>query len=63
MSRLYVGIQCMAYYSSAIEVPDGLSLEEAIEYAEQHIDEIPLSNMDWISGSDTLDKNNCEFAE
>ena len=42
---------------------DAETLEEAIEYAEQHIDEIPLTDMEWISGSDMLDKNNCEFAE
>ena len=41
MKRLNVTIQCLAVYCSGIDVPDDMSLEEAIEYAKEHIKEIP----------------------
>ncbi len=61
--ELNVTVQCMAYYKSSIKVPDGLSLEEAIAYARDHIDEIPLGDLEYVSDSDELDEENCDFAE
>lgn len=60
---LCVCVACQAYYGSEIRVPKDLSLDEAIEYAKDHLDEAPLGNLEYISDSDELDENNCEFAE
>ena len=63
MKKLNVTIFCQAIYNSSIEVPDNYTLEQAIDYAREHIDEIPImSDLEYISDSDTLDKENCEFA-
>lgn len=63
MKKLHVTVTCMAVYNSSIEVPDGMTLEEAIEYAKEHINEIPLGEMEYISDSDELDEENCDFDE
>lgn len=63
MKTLNVTVRCMAVYNSSIEVPDDMSEEEAIQYAKEHIDEIPCGELDYISNSDELDEENCEFAE
>ena len=46
MKRLNVTVQCMAVYNSSIEVPDNMTLEEAIEYAKKHLDEIPCGELE-----------------
>lgn len=61
MKTLNVTITCMAYYNSSIDVPEYMTLEEAIEYAKAHIDEIPRGEMKYISNSDELDVENCDF--
>ena len=63
MKRLNVTVSCIAVYNSSIEVPDEMTLEEAIEYAKLHINEIPLGEMEYISDSDELDEDNCDFDE
>lgn len=63
MKRLNVTVTCMAVYNSSIEVPDDMTLEEAIEYAKKHIDEIPIGEMEYISDSDQIDEENCDFEE
>lgn len=63
MKRLNVTATCMAVYNSSIEVPDEMTLEEAIEYAKAHINEIPIGEMEYISDSDELDEENCDFDE
>lgn len=63
MKRLNVTVQCMAVYNSGIDVPDDMSIEEAIEYAKQHLDEIPCGELEYISDSDVLDEENCDFDE
>ena len=61
--RLDVICTCMAYYTSSIEVPADYTLEEAIAYAKEHIDEIPIkSDLEYIGESDELDEEHCEFA-
>lgn len=59
--KLNVTVTCMAVYNSNIEVPDDMTLEEAIEYAKVHINEIPIGEMEYISDSDELDEENCDF--
>ena len=63
MKRLNVTVTCMALYCSGIDVPDEMTLEEAIEYAKKHIDEIPIGELEWISDSDEIDEENCDFEE
>ena len=63
MKKLNVTVVCMAVYNSSIEVPKEMTLEEAIEYAREHIDEIPVGELEWISDSDELDEWNCDFDE
>lgn len=63
MRRLNVTVQCMAVYCSGIDVPDELSFEGAIEYAKEHINEIPCGELEYISDSDILDEENCNFAD
>lgn len=61
MQKLNVTVQCSAVYNSSIMVPGELTLEEAIQYAKDHIDEISLGELDYISDSDELDEENCDF--
>lgn len=63
MKRLNVTATCMAIYNSGIDVPDEMTLEEAIAYAKEHIKEIPLGVLEYISDSDELDEENCDFDE
>lgn len=63
MKKLNVTITCEAVYCSSIEVPDNMELEEAIEYAKQHIKEIPLGKLEWIPDSDEIDEENCDFGK
>lgn len=63
MKRLNVTVMCKAVYNSGIEVPDDMTLEEAIEYAKQHIQDIPVGELDWIENSDEIDEDNCDFEE
>ena len=63
MKRLNVTVTCTAVYCSGIDVPDEMTLEEAIEYAKKHIDEIPIGELEWISDSDEIDEENCDFEE
>jgi len=60
---LNVSILCQAYYNSSIEVPDSLTLEEAIEYAKDHLPDIPRGHLEYVVDSDQLDEENCDFAE
>lgn len=63
MKRLNVTVTCMAVYNSGIDVPDEMTLEEAIEYAKEHINEIPIGELEWVSDSDEIDEDNCDFEE
>lgn len=63
MKTLSVRIWCQAWYDSEIEVPDGMTLKEAVEYAKEHIEEIPLKGLEYLPYSDELDEECCEFEE
>lgn len=64
MKTLNVTIVCQAVYNSHINVPDEMTLEEAIEYAKNHLDECNIeTELEYISDSDELDEENCDFAE
>ena len=63
MKKLNVTIICKACYNGAIEVPDEMTLEEAIEFAKQNLDTIPLGELEYIPCSDELDEENCDFED
>jgi len=63
MKKLNVTIICKACYNGVIEVPDGMTLEEAIEFAKQNLDTIPLGELEYIPCSDELDEENCDFED
>lgn len=58
-----ITICCQAYYNSQIELPRGFSgsYEDATAYAKGHLDEAPVGELEYISGSDVLDEENCSF--
>ncbi len=59
--RLNVTVVCFAVYNSGIDVPYEMSLDEAIQYAKNRIDEIPISELEYISDTDEIDEENCYF--
>ncbi len=62
MKKLNVTYQFSEIGTVAINVPDNFTLEEAIQYAKKHIDEIPLpKNTEYLQGSDIIDEENCDF--
>ena len=64
MKRLVVTVNCMAVYNSFIDVPDGMNIDEAIKYAKEHLSSIPIINgLEYVSDSDELDEENCEFED
>ena len=63
MKRFNVTAAWMAFYNSGIDVTDEMILEEAIEYAKEHINEIPIGELEWIPDSDEIDEENCDFEE
>ena len=52
---------CLAVYNSKIEVPNDMMLEDAIEYAKARINEIPIGELEYISDSEIIDEDNCDF--
>ena len=63
MKTLNVTVMCTAIYNSSIEVPDDMTLEEAIEYAKDNIQDIPLGELEYTPYSDEIDEENCEFED
>ena len=60
--KLSCSILCNAYYYGELWLPEAIkSLPEALEYAKDHLDEIPLGEMNYIENSDVLDEENCEL--
>lgn len=61
---LNVTCTCMATYTSSILVPERMTLDEAMDYAEQNLDVISIdSDLTYIADSDELDRENCDFEE
>lgn len=60
---LNVTCSCMATYSSSIEVPADMSLEDAIEYAKEHIDRINVAELEYVYDSDSINEESCSFDE
>lgn len=53
--RLHVRVYVDASYDSELDVPANLNLQDAITYAEEHIDEIPLTTLNYVPDSDEID--------
>lgn len=60
MKTLKIQATCRASYKGSIEVPDDMSLEEAVKYAREHLDEIACEDLQYLDG-DKLDEELCEF--
>ena len=60
---LNVTCSCMATYSSSIEVPADMSLEDAIEYAKEHIDRINVAELEYVYDFDSINEESCSFDE
>lgn len=56
---LNVTVKCLASYESKIPVPDGLTLDEAIKYAKEHIENIPHGYLEYVPGEDSLIEEEC----
>lgn len=59
--RLNLTVFCKAVYNSGIDVPVDMTFEQAIAYANEHLDEVGLGPLEYIRGSDKIDEENCDF--
>lgn len=57
---LKVVVNCLATYESEIIVPEFFTRDEAIEYAKQNLDSIPVGELNWIDDSE-IDEYSCDF--
>lgn len=63
MQRLNFTTQCMATYKSHIDVPDGMTLQQAIEYAKNNLDKAPIeSSFTYVPDSDEIDEESCTLS-
>ena len=60
MKTLNVTVNCIGVYNSSIQVPDEMTIDEAIKYASKHLDLIPMGEIEW-GGDVNLDEENCDF--
>lgn len=59
---LHCSIICNASYDGKLLLPEHIkTLPEAVAYAKEHLDEIPLGTLEYIRDSDVLDEDNCEL--
>src|SRR5699024_1130183 len=64
MKILACTVYCSASYQSSLQLPEEIKeLSEAIRYAQQHLDEIPLGILQYIPDSDELSEIRCEILE
>lgn len=62
MKTLNVTVNCIGTYNSSIQVPDDMTIGEAVKYASEHLDSIPMTHVEWV-GDAGLDEENCGFDE
>lgn len=58
-----VCVYCQAYYKTEIDVPANLTKEEAFAYAKEHLQDIPITELEYIPDSDELDDEDLENGE
>lgn len=62
MKKFNVTMTFLSVGTTTIEVPDELTLEQAIEYAKENIKSIPIPyNAEYVDDSDIIDEENCDF--
>ena len=59
--KIYVSVRCEATYNGSFEVPDGMTPEEAVKFAQAHINEIPRQNLAFVPGTARLDQKGCRI--
>ena len=62
MKTLNVTVNCIGVYNSSIQVPDEMTIDEAIKYASNHLDLISMGEVEWV-GDVNLDEDNCDFED
>lgn len=61
MKRICLTVYCQASYTTSIEVPNDVEKEEdAVQYAKDHMDQLPLGLLEYISDSDEIDEGSAE---
>lgn len=61
--RICLKVYCQASYTTSIEVPDDIGTEEeAVQYAKDHMDQLPLGPLEYIPDSDEIDEGSAESA-
>lgn len=64
MKTLHLTVFVTSIGDTSIQVPDHMTLEEALQYAKEHMDEVALpSNLDPAHESMQLDEENCDFED
>lgn len=62
MKELNLIIECRAYYKTSLMVEDNMSIEDAVRYAEEQIDELKYEDLEYVPGHDAIDKVNSYFS-
>lgn len=64
MKILACTVYCSSSYRSSLQLPEEIKeLPEAIRYAEEHVNEIPLGTLKYIPDSDEISEIGCEILE
>lgn len=64
MKILACTVFCSAFYRSSLPLPKEIKgVTEALQYAEAHLNDIPLGTLEYISDSDELSDINCKILE
>lgn len=62
LKRLNIKMAYTFVGDTYIDVPAGLTIEEAVEYARKHLSEIPVAeNAKYIPDSDNFELEDCSF--
>lgn len=61
MKRMTFTVQCLATYRGVIYVPATMNRDEAIAFAKDNLDRIPVSKLSHVPDSDQLDEESCQF--
>ena len=57
----HVGVICTAFYKSELQVSADMTADEAWEYAQNHLDDIPVGDLEWVGDCEVDDPSNCHF--
>ena len=61
--RFTFGVAWQMYGTQSIEVPEGFTIDEAVEYVLDIWQDIALPRGDYVADSDELDFDNCRFLD